>query len=61
MNNISQISIFEYREIENLPIAYNEEGEVFYIVDINNYEKMKYLGYDKANNALRYSTGKENI
>ena len=55
MNNISQISIFEYREIENQPIAYTEEGEVFYIVDLNNYEKMKYLGYDKANNALRYT------
>lgn len=37
----------KYREIENLPLAYNEEGEVFYIVDINEYEKMKYLGYDK--------------
>lgn len=42
-------------------IAYNEEGEVYYIKDINNYEKMKYLGYDKQNNALRYTryyTGK---
>lgn len=29
MNNISQISIIEYREIENQPIAYNEDGEVF--------------------------------
>lgn len=45
----------KYREIENQPIAYTEEGEVFYIVDLNNYEKMKYLGYDKANNALRYT------
>lgn len=52
----------KYKEIENEMIAYNEEGEVFYIVDINNYEKMKYLGYDKENNALRYtrySTGKK--
>lgn len=43
-------------------LAYNEEGEVYYIVDIDNYEKMKYLGYDKANNALRYTrynTGKK--
>ncbi len=51
----------KYREIENQPIAYNEDGEVFYIVDINNYEKMKYLGYDRKNNAIRYtrqSTGK---
>lgn len=50
-----------YREIENQPIAYNEEGEVFYIVDIKKYEKMKYLGYDKENKALRYTranTGK---
>ena len=49
------------REIEHQPIAYNEEGEVFYIVDLGKYEKMKYLGYDKKNNALRYtrySTGK---
>ncbi len=51
----------KYKEIENMPIAYNEDGEVFYIVDIGNYEKMKYLGYDKENNALRYTratTGK---
>ena len=52
----------KYKEIDNMPIAYNEDGEVFYIVDIDNYEKMKYLGYDKANNALRYtrqSTGRK--
>lgn len=42
----------KYKEIDNMPIAYNEDGEVFYIVDINNYEKMKYMGYDKKNNAL---------
>ena len=34
-NNISD------KEIDNMPIAYNEDGEVFYIVDINNYEKMQ--------------------
>ena len=45
----------KYREIENQPIAYNEEGEVFYIEDLNKYEKMKYLGYDKGNNSLRYT------
>ena len=52
----------KYKEIENQMLAYNEDGEVFYIVDINNYEKMKYLGYDKENNALRYtrySTGRK--
>jgi len=62
MNNISQISIFEYREIENQPIAHAKEGEVFYIVDLNNYEKMKYLVYDRENKALRYTrynTGKK--
>ncbi len=51
-----------YKEIDNMPIAYNEDGGVFYIVDTDNYEKMKYLGYDKANNALRYtrqSTGRK--
>lgn len=51
----------KYRELDNQMIAYNEDGEVFYIVDINNYEKMKYLGYDKENNSLRYTrykTGK---
>lgn len=51
----------KYKEIENQMLAYNEDGEVFYIVDINKYEKMKYLGYDKINNALRYTrcnTGK---
>ena len=45
----------KYREIENQPIAYNEDGEVYYIVDLNKYEKMKYLGYDKENNSLRYT------
>ena len=45
----------KYREVENQPIAYNEDGEVFYIVDLKKYEKMKYLGYDKENNCLRYT------
>ena len=45
----------KYREIENQPLSYNEDGEVFYIVDLNNYEKMKYIGYDKENNCLRYT------
>ena len=45
----------KYREIENQMLAYNEEGEVFYIVDIDKYEKLKYIGYDKKNNALRYT------
>lgn len=52
----------KYREIENKMIAYNEDGEVFYVIDLNQYEKMKYIGYDKQNNALRYtrySTGKK--
>ena len=44
----------EYREVENQMIAYNEDGEVFLILDINKYEKLKYLGYDKENKALRY-------
>lgn len=46
----------EYREIENQELAYNEDGEVFLILDIekHKYEKLKYLGYDKKNNALRY-------
>lgn len=45
----------KYKEIENQMIAYNEDGEVFYIVNIDKFEKMKYLGYDKENNALRYT------
>lgn len=52
----------KYKELDNQMVAYNEDGEVFYIVDMNSYEKMKYLGYDKANNTLRYtrySTGKK--
>ena len=52
----------KYREVENKMLAYNEEGEVFYIKDLGEYEKLKYLGYDKKNNALRYtrySTGKQ--
>ena len=46
----------KYKEIENQMIAYNEEGEVFLIIDIEKqeYEKLKYLGYDKENEALRY-------
>lgn len=51
----------KYREIENQMLAYNEDGEIFYITEKNEYEKMKYLGYDKINNALRYTrynTGK---
>lgn len=44
------------REIENKPLAYNEDGEVFYIKDIKKgeYEKLKYLGYDKQRKCLRY-------
>lgn len=44
------------REIENKPIAYNEDGEVYYIKDIKTgeYEKLKYLGYDKQRKCLRY-------
>lgn len=44
----------KYREIENQMLAYNEDGEVFLILDLNKYEKLKYLGYDKENKALRY-------
>lgn len=46
----------KYREVENQELVYNEEGEVFLIIDIINkkYEKLKYLGYDKGNQALRY-------
>ena len=43
-------------------LAYNEDGEVFLILDLNKYEKLKYIGYDKENNALRYTrcnTGKK--
>ena len=44
------------REIDGKPLAYNENGEVFYIKDIVNgkYEKLKYLGYDKQRKCLRY-------
>ena len=43
-----------YREIDNKMLAYNEDGEVFLITDLGKYEKLKYLGYDKRNQALRY-------
>ena len=43
-----------YREIDNKMLAYNEDGEVFLIIDLGKYEKLKYLGYDKENQALRY-------
>ena len=44
------------KEIDNKPLAYNEDGEVFYIKNIKNgeYEKLKYLGYDKQRKCLRY-------
>ena len=44
------------REIEGKPLSYNEDGEVFYIKDIVNgeYEKLRYLGYDKQRKCLRY-------
>lgn len=44
------------REIDNQPLAYNEDGEVFYIKDITKeeYERLKYLGYDKKRESLRY-------
>lgn len=44
----------KYREVENQMLAYNEDGEVFLILNLNKYEKLKYLGYDKKNQALRY-------
>ena len=43
-----------YKEIDNKMLAYNEDGEVFLIIDLGKYEKLKYLGYDKINQALRY-------
>lgn len=44
------------KEIDNQPLAYNEDGEVFYIKDIKTgeYEKLKYLGYDNQRKCLRY-------
>lgn len=44
------------REIDNQPLAYNEDGEIFYIKDITKgeYERLKYLGYDKKRESLRY-------
>jgi hypothetical protein len=44
------------KEIDNQPLAYNEDGEVFYIKNIKTgeYEKLKYLGYDKQRKCLRY-------
>lgn len=45
----------EYREIENQMLAYNQDGEVFFIKEDNSYEKLKYIGYDKINKALRYT------
>ena len=44
------------REIDNKPLSYNQDSEVFYIKDIVNgeYEKLIYLGYDKQRKCLRY-------
>ena len=46
----------ELREVDNQPLAYNEDGDVYYIKDITSgeYEKLKYLGYDKQRKCLRY-------
>ena len=46
----------ELREVDNQPLAYNEDGEVYYIKNITTgeYEKLKYLGYDKQRKCLRY-------
>ena len=44
-----------YREIEDQMLAYNQDGEVFFITDDNQYEKLKYLGYDKRTKSLRYT------
>lgn len=42
----------ELREVDNQSLAYNEDGEVYYIKDIvkGEYDKLKYLGYDKQKN-----------
>lgn len=44
------------KEIDNKPLAYNEDGEVYYIKNIKTgeYIKLKYLGYDKQRKCLRY-------
>lgn len=52
----------QYREIDNQMMAYNQSGEVYYILDDGTYEKMRYLGYDKSSDSLRYErekTGKK--
>lgn len=45
----------KYREINNQMLAYNQDGEVFFIKGANTYEKLKHLGYDKQNYALKYT------
>lgn len=44
------------KEIDDKPLSYNKDGEVFYIIDIfkGEYEKLKYLGFDKQRECLRY-------
>ena len=44
------------REVDNQPLTYNEDGEVYYIKNIitGEYVKLKYLGYDKQRKCLRY-------
>ena len=44
------------REIDKKPLAYTEDGEVYYITNIvtGEYEKLIYLGYDKDRKCLRY-------
>ena len=46
----------DLKEIDNQPLVYNEDGEVFYIDDIkkDKKERLKYLGYDKQRKCLRY-------
>ena len=44
------------KEVDNQPLVYNEDGEVYYIKNIatGEYDRLKYFGYDNQRKCLRY-------
>ena len=43
------------KRYKNTDLIYNAKGEVFYVDDAGVKIKMKYEGFDKQKNCLRYS------
>jgi len=43
------------KQYKNTNLVYTYEGEIFYVHENGSYERLKYKGYDKEREALRYS------